>query len=568
MKILSCYIENFGVLKNVEIKFNDKISTFLRGNGEGKTTLAVFLKAMFYGMSAKLRNKEFAVDRSRYSPFSGGNYGGNITFSARGKTYILVRYFGATPEKDMFELYDAESKLKSKDFSSNIGEEIFGVGVETFTATAFFGEDKLSLFVNDEMRAGLSGLKDNAFDMESQTRAVDKLNKLVRQYKNEMPKDSELVELNAQITRLSSDTMANTNEAERLSGEIECITQSLDSKRKMQTSLSEKLNSVNDLVAKKQALIYNYKIEEAENDNKFEDTRKNNFTIFNKIFLCLSVLIAFLVILFGCLKNYILMAVFVILLVVSCYFAFFYKKVERGKSRKSGSYSFKKAKKDDKNTFFEQEIIEIDNKIKANLNQTYEEAVALSKELNDNITLLDKNLAIKMQALSDLKARIESLQIALDENQDKNENLIQKRKEVQAKIDMVLKAIDFMNEAKNEISTKFVNPVNKIFQAKYSQIISESLTIDSNLEVKFQVGATLKEGEFLSKGLNSIVLICKRLALIDLIYVHGEKPFIVLDDPFISLDNEKLEKVKNVIKNLAENFQIIYLTCSKERAIS
>ena len=46
----------------------------------GKTTLAEFIKSMFYGLlSYKTTTKEF-VSRKHYYPFNGGLFGGNIVF--------------------------------------------------------------------------------------------------------------------------------------------------------------------------------------------------------------------------------------------------------------------------------------------------------------------------------------------------------------------------------------------------------------------------------------------------------------------------------------------------------
>ena len=59
---------------------------------------------------------------------------------------------------------------------------------------------------------------------------------------------------------------------------------------------------------------------------------------------------------------------------------------------------------------------------------------------------------------------------------------------------------------------------------------------------------------------------CLKLALTDAMY-GGNAPLIILDDPFTTLDDDKLEGAKRLIRALSENKQIIYFTCSKERAI-
>ena len=50
MKLVSCYIENFGGLHRFSYDFKDGLNVISEDNGWGKSTLAAFLKAMFYGL--------------------------------------------------------------------------------------------------------------------------------------------------------------------------------------------------------------------------------------------------------------------------------------------------------------------------------------------------------------------------------------------------------------------------------------------------------------------------------------------------------------------------------------
>jgi DNA repair exonuclease SbcCD ATPase subunit len=57
-----------------------------------------------------------------------------------------------------------------------------------------------------------------------------------------------------------------------------------------------------------------------------------------------------------------------------------------------------------------------------------------------------------------------------------------------------------------------------------------------------------------------------KLALSESLW-DGELPFIVMDDPFTALDGERLERAKALVRRIAKEKQIIYFTCSKERAM-
>lgn len=59
---------------------------------------------------------------------------------------------------------------------------------------------------------------------------------------------------------------------------------------------------------------------------------------------------------------------------------------------------------------------------------------------------------------------------------------------------------------------------------------------------------------------------CMRLALVDTLF-EKEQPFLILDDPFVNLDEKRLEKALELLNVMAANKQIIYFVCHPIRAI-
>ena len=45
-----------------------------------------------------------------------------------------------------------------------------------------------------------------------------------------------------------------------------------------------------------------------------------------------------------------------------------------------------------------------------------------------------------------------------------------------------------------------------------------------------------------------------------------EEPFLVLDDPFVNLDEEKTKRALAFLKEAAKQYQIVYLVCHESRA--
>ena len=54
MKLIELYIENFGGLSRYSLKFQDGMTVIEEPNGFGKTTLAEFIRAMFYGFPRRM----------------------------------------------------------------------------------------------------------------------------------------------------------------------------------------------------------------------------------------------------------------------------------------------------------------------------------------------------------------------------------------------------------------------------------------------------------------------------------------------------------------------------------
>ena len=109
MKILRAYIENFGKLSKKEFNFNDGFNIILEENGYGKTTLATFIKSMFYGMKSSTKKILDENEKRKYDPWQGGNYGGFLEFSIGDKEYRVERFFGKKDSEDTFSIINLKT---------------------------------------------------------------------------------------------------------------------------------------------------------------------------------------------------------------------------------------------------------------------------------------------------------------------------------------------------------------------------------------------------------------------------------------------------------------------------
>lgn len=182
MKLLSCHIDNFGKLSDLSIDFADGVNLFHEPNAWGKSTLAAFLRVMFYGFDSKKESGSFDKERVVYRPWQGGTFGGELDFAYQDKTYRISRTFGKTEKTDVYHLYDLSTNLECHDFSSEIGSEIFGLDSASFKRSAFIAQNDCESGSTDAINAKLGNLAENTNDInnfDSATKRIhDRMNKL------------------------------------------------------------------------------------------------------------------------------------------------------------------------------------------------------------------------------------------------------------------------------------------------------------------------------------------------------------------------------------------------------
>ena len=173
MKLISCHIENFGGLSGFDLRFDEGLTVLRRENGFGKTTLAEFIRAMFYGFprQSKSQNK-----RKKYRPWNGGKWGGHLTFEHDGKLYRMERTFGATPRGDTFNLIDLQTGQNTTDFTEEIGLEIFGLDADSFERSTYLPQNRdVGVLTTDSIRAKLGGLVEDENDVGGFEKAMKRL---------------------------------------------------------------------------------------------------------------------------------------------------------------------------------------------------------------------------------------------------------------------------------------------------------------------------------------------------------------------------------------------------------
>ncbi len=218
MELINAKIENFGKLHNINIDFNSGLNVYLRENGFGKSTLAAFIRVMFYGLSGDRKSQDGDNDRKKYRPWQGGAFGGELVFRlSNNRKYRIMRTFGERKGQDDFKLYDADTNLPSVDYTENIGEEILKIDERSFRRTVFIGQQELDTGVTSQINARIGNVSDDQ----------DDINKY----------ESVIAELKDEINALSPNR--RTGEIFKKRMELEILKSRLKSKETLESELTQ-----------------------------------------------------------------------------------------------------------------------------------------------------------------------------------------------------------------------------------------------------------------------------------------------------------------------------------------
>ena len=572
MKLISCHIDAFGKLKNVDVSFKENITSICEKNGYGKTTLASFIKAMFYGLGANARKNSKLTDRTKYQPFEGGKFGGELVFVSEKGVFKIRRVFNRTATLDEFYLFNAENNLKSDAYSSNIGRELFGVGKETFDATIFFGQKELPSEINDDIKASLSTGKLYGDDVDALSKAVEKIKQKIRELKSEL-KTLNLESDKARLRELQLKENALTNKICITKSNLAECEEKLKTYQNIKNELDAKQKEYEKLMTEKNAITMylneasNEVIVAQQEEEKEEPKLKKTTLVLSVIFFVLSIAMIGLFFAFKFIAFIALCPIMLILGIIMLVIFLKQKKknnsLKNEKKLKKSDFFDKNTEKSEKIKQKEAEIEKIDNQINLLFNGSPQNFVRYYEEIVSKINDAQRGIVERQNDLKHYQNELDGL--PLTECDDRLQADTEKSEELNNKIRILETTQNFLLSSSENLSSRYVKPVQQKFDEFYKKFItSDEVIVDGNLDVHLKQNM-LEEG-YLSAGVQDLVEICKRFALIDLVF-DKEKPFIILDDPFVNLDDKNLEVARHILKSLSQKHQIILLTCHSSRNI-
>ena len=147
--------------------------------------------------------------------------------------------------------------------------------------------------------------------------------------------------------------------------------------------------------------------------------------------------------------------------------------------------------------------------------------------------------------------------------------LYEQKQKAQNTLAILKRTIQLITQAKENLANRYLSKVEQLFNS-YMQIWLKNDAIRGLLDINFNVSIEennkVHVAEGYSTGYCDMIDFCMRLALVDTLF-EKEQPFLILDDPFVNLDADRLEKALELLNVMAANKQIIYFVCHPIRAV-
>lgn len=172
-----------------------------------------------------------------------------------------------------------------------------------------------------------------------------------------------------------------------------------------------------------------------------------------------------------------------------------------------------------------------------------------------------------------LSTEIERVEEEVAECNDLRERLSEleaERKALKEQKEVIERTSQLLVQANTRLLDRYVAPIRGQYQSIMQRLMPRlaHITLDEMYNPSFQQDAndTPHPCGHLSQGERTCLEMGMRLALVENVF-SKERPFLVMDDPFVHLDAANLQMAKEMLRQLSQHTQVLYFCCSAERAI-
>ena len=150
----------FGGLEKATLTLGDGMTVITASNEAGKSTWAAFLKAMFYGIDTKERDKAGSLaDKNRYQPWNGAPMFGEMQLEWNGRDITIRRSTSRSGPMQQFEAFYTSTGDPVPGLTGvNVGQELLGVSKDVFVRTALVGQNSAVITESAELERRVTAL--------------------------------------------------------------------------------------------------------------------------------------------------------------------------------------------------------------------------------------------------------------------------------------------------------------------------------------------------------------------------------------------------------------------------
>ena len=151
--------------------------------------------------------------------------------------------------------------------------------------------------------------------------------------------------------------------------------------------------------------------------------------------------------------------------------------------------------------------------------------------------------------------------------EDRMARLQNEQEEDERKCTLADQTLALLSQAKDNLANSYVGRVERGFENYANTLMGNQLgdvMVDKDLHLHIDEKGDAREVGSFSAGTIDCIMLCMRLSLVDALF-GDEKPFLILDDPFVNLDDEHTKRALEMLDKIAQDHQVVYLVCNTSR---
>ncbi len=214
----------FGKLQRERLTLEPGLNVITAPNEGGKSTWCAFLKAMFYGIDTRDRDRKgHLADKNRYQPWSGAPMEGEITLEWQGQDITIRRGpRGNVPFGSFSAVYTGTEEPVPGLTADTCGQMLLGVGREVYEHSAFIGQSgTLAIRSAPELEARIAALVSSGEEDVSYSQVERQLKEWLnrRKVNKSVGRIPQLEEEQAELARSTGELSQLNDQLNQLEGE-------------------------------------------------------------------------------------------------------------------------------------------------------------------------------------------------------------------------------------------------------------------------------------------------------------------------------------------------------------